>query len=273
MSLGVVLIHNGDPERVDSAREAVSRFSATAVNLVDIHLGEVSYQPPIKPANLRASVRAWWLSVTGDHQWLGYVSPSTSFRQWVSRLWQTADFAPKKLRKTLRRRKRVSVTRALTEKNVRAWQRMLDEGWDFLLVVEDDVVVAKKSEAEITDALLALGAQDPGQLFFGSLAQALTADQLGASGLLVEKSDTLLWFSKPVSNTAAAYVLSRELAQAFLTEVTRHRFLLAIPADWLLNRLFMRFKSRGIAISSFHARQGIFVNRSILGQLPSQTRV
>ena len=273
MSLGVVLIHNGDPERITTATKAIEQFSKAAKKSVDVSVNHVSYQPSISPATIPASLLAWWLSVTGDHAWQGYLSPDSTPGQKLTHFTHSVTIAPKKLRKNLRRRKRVSVTRALTEKNIRAWQRMLDEGWDYLLVVEDDVVVAEGSEKEIRDTVVTLSSSNPRELLFASIARAVTTDDLGATGLVVKRSETLSWFSRPVSNTAAAYILSRALAEAFLTEVTSHRFLRAIPADWLLNRLFMRFHRRGIVIPSFHAKNGVFVNRSILGQLPSQTKV
>ena len=268
-----MLIHNGDAERVATAKEAIEHFSQAVKKSVDVFVSQVSYQAPISSATVRESLLAWFLSVTGDHQWQGYLSPCTSQAQRLKRLGHTLNIAPKKLKKTLRRRKRVSVTRALTEKNIRAWQRMLDEGWDYLLVVEDDVVVADGSHTEITDAVSALAAHNPSELLFASIARAVSTDDLGATGLVATQSETLSWFLRPVSNTAAAYVVSRALAEAFLVEIITYPFLRAIPADWLLNRLFMRFHRRGIAIPSFHANQGIFVNRSILGQLPSQTKV
>ncbi len=273
VTLGVVLIHNGDADRIHTATEAIDQFSSHAKGVLDVARGQVSYQAPITPASIGQSLIAWWLSVTGDHRWGHYLSPSESLAERQRRARHTLALALKKLRKTLRRRKRVTVAAVVSAKNIRAWQRMVDEGWDYLLAVEDDVVLAAGAEKEIAAVLAELSSRERSDLLFASLAKAVTIEQLGARELITEQTENLTWFSRPVSNTAAAYLLSRSLAEAFLEELTRHRVLTVNPADWILNHLFMRFERRGISISCFHTKEGIFVNRSILGELPSQTRV
>ena len=273
MSLGVVLIHNGDVERIDTASRAIKQFSEIVGKDVKVISTEESKQDPIVDAPLPQKLLAWYLSVTGDHRWGDYLSPAGSLGERWRRLRVSAKYAKKQLKRMLRRGKRVSVARAVSAKNIRAWKRAIEEDWDYLLVLEDDVVLADTSTAEIKAVSEVLSSTSPGDLLFASVAKALSVEDLGATELATETTDTLTWFEKPVSNTAAAYILSRGLADAFFQEVTSHRVLAANPADWILNHLFMRFHRRGVRIASFHTKEGIFVNRSILGELPSHTQV
>ena len=273
VTLGVILIHNGDASRIETASAAISQFTEAAGGKVDVISGEESEQRPIVDAPTTQKLLAWYLSVTGDHRWGDYLSPPSSLAERWRRFRLSAKYSRKQLKRMLRRGKRVSVARAVSAKNIRAWKRMLTENWDFLLVLEDDVVLADNAHNEITAVVDALSSTAPSELLFASVAKALSLEDIGGSSLVSGQTEALTWFSKPVSNTAAAYILSRGLAEAFLKEVTHHRVLAANPADWILNHLFMRFYRRGVVIRSFHTKQGIFVNRSILGELPSHTQV
>ena len=272
-SLGVVLIHNNDVERLHSASEAIEQFTQVINGALDITVSEESEQAPIVAAPLPQKLLAWYLSVAGDHRWQHYLSPDSSLAERLMRLRATVKFSRKQLKRMLRRGKRVSVARAVSAKNIRGWQQMLDKQWDFLLCVEDDIVLADGAAKQIDAVVGELSVFPPDDLLFASIAKALSVDDIGAKKLITGQTDALVWFDKPVSNTAAAYVLSRGLAQAFVSELSRHRTLAANPADWILNHLFMRFHRQGKTITSFHTQQGIFVNRSILGELPSQTQV
>ena len=273
MSLGVVLIHNGDEERIATASRAIKQFSEIVGKDVKVISTEESEQDPIVDAPLPQKLLAWYSSVTGDHRWGNYLSRPSSLGERWRRLRVSMKYAKKQFKRMLRRGKRVSVARAVSAKNIRAWKRAISENWDYLLVLEDDVVLADNAAAEIEAVTEVLSSTSPGDLLFASVAKAFSVEDIGATGLVTKSTDTLTWFRKPVSNTAAAYILSRGLAEAFVQEVTRHRVLAANPADWILNHLFMRFHRRGVSIASLHTKEGIFVNRSILGELPSHTQV
>jgi hypothetical protein len=273
VSLGVVLIHNGDVERIDTASRAIKQFTEAVGGALEVSSTEESEQDPIVSAPLPRKLLAWYLSVTGDHRWGNYLSRPKSLGERWRRLRVSIKYSKKQLKRMLRRGKRVSVARAVSAKNIRAWKEAVRENWDYLLVLEDDIVLADNASAEIAAVADVLSSTHPEDLLFASVAKALSVEDIGATELVTDRSDTLTWFSKPVSNTAAAYILSRGLAEAFVTEVTRHRVLAANPADWILNHLFMRFHRRGVKVMSFHTKGGIFVNRSILGELPSHTQV
>ncbi len=273
VTLGIILIHNGDHDRIATSQAAIDSFARAVDGVVTVVVGEESKQPPIVDAALSQKLLAWYLSVTGDHRWANYLAPPLSFSERRRRLRASLKYSRKQFKRMLRRGKRVSVARAVSAKNIRAWKRMLQQGWDFLLVLEDDVVLAENSNKEIDACVHALRSTDPDDFLFASLAKALTLQQIGAGGLVTEKTDTLTWFRKPVSNTAAAYVVSRGLAKEFVSLVSRYRFLAQNPADWILNHMFMRLQRRRQPVACFHTREGIFVNRSILGELPSHTQV
>ncbi len=272
-SLGVVLIHNRDQERVASASQAIAQFVDIVGDRLSVTVSEEWEQAPIVEASAFRKLVAWYFSATGDHRWAHYLSPATTSAERKKRRRTAIAFAKKQFTRMRRRGKRVSVARAVSAKNIRAWRRAPVEGWDFLLCVEDDIVLAEGASQEIDALVRELSTFSPDKLLFASVAQALSVEDIGAKKLITEHTDTLTWFAKPVSNTAAAYVVSRGLAEAFVKELSRHRLLAANPADWILNHLFMRFYRRGQAITCFHTNRGIFVNRSILGDLPSHTQV
>lgn len=273
VTVGIVLIHNGDRDRIATAQEAIHGFARAVEGAVTVVVGEESKQPPIVAAPLPQKLLAWYLSVTGDHRWANYLSPPDSLSERRQRLRATLKYSRKQLKRMLRRGKRVSVARAVSAKNIRAWKKLLSEGWDFLIVVEDDVVLSAESGKEIEAVADTLVSLNPSDRVFASLAKALSIDDIGASTLVTKQTDTLTWFSKPVTNTAGAYMVSRGLAEAFVSQISRHRLLAQNPADWILNHLFMRLHRQRRPITCFHTREGIFVNRSLLGDLPSHTQV
>ncbi len=280
VTLGIVLIHNNDADRFRTASAAIEQFKTVADKHFTVVVDEESYQEKIVPAGWFTALLAWFLSCRLEHRWKLYVNPSATsaerrgFRR-TSRWW-----CRKNLRRLPRRRRRVSVAAALTAKNIRAWKKALDHNWDCLLVLEDDVVVSRAFEAEATQVCEAVSSHPPEVPLFVSIAQALTLDELGVTHLIKPPADettsgssSLLWFTRPVSNSAAAYLINKESLRRFHAEVTRHPPLRRIIADWLLNALFVRLHKNNEQLTCFHGRQGIFVNRSILGQLPSQTQI
>ena len=279
VTLGVILIHNGDEQRLHTAREAITQFSKMSGTTVDIAGGEVSYQEDITPASIGDSLLSWFLACRLEHRWKVHLRNPQSLAERRELRRESSWWCRKNLRKLPRRRRRVSVVAALTAKNIRAWERALDERWDYLLVVEDDVILSEGSSEAIKEFCAEIGSRDPGGALFGSLAEAVDLDDLGVSHLVDDSlgdagsPSSLVWFTTPVSNTAAAYVLSRGLVLSFYKEVRENPWLRRLSADWLLNSLFLRLHATAKPISCLHARDGVFVNRSILGQLPSQTKV
>ena len=278
VSLGVVLIHNNDEQRLVTAREAITQFGHTVAGGVDIFFGEVSYQENIQPASILDSLLAWFLACRLEHRWKVHLHKPHSLRERRQLRRDSRWWCRKNFRRLPRRRRRVSVAKALTAKNIRAWQRALDERWDFLLVVEDDVVLSKNAATEISDFCNEISTRKPEDLLFASLAKAVTLDDLGVTKVVDQSRSgqdvsSLIWFTTPVSNTAAAYVLSRGLVERFYQEVRENPWPRRLFPDWLLNSLFLRVNSRSEPVTCFHTREGIFVNRSLLGDLPSHTQV
>jgi GR25 family glycosyltransferase involved in LPS biosynthesis len=128
----------------------------------------------------------------------------------------------------------------VTEKHIRAWGSFLDSGADFLICFEDDAVFRDDSVPRI-EKLLRLFAQ--GNLdarIYVDLAGGCKREELRIDDLESSQDAFFKFYSKPVTNTACAYVMSRELVIAFHSVLTRKPWLRLMGIDWMMNSLFIK---------------------------------
>jgi GR25 family glycosyltransferase involved in LPS biosynthesis len=156
---------------------------------------------------------------------------------------------------------------AVTDKHIRAWATFLDTNADFLILFEADLVFKDDSNQRLENLLDKLVREKSDRLLYVDLAGGCSTEALKIGKLQIGKDATFLHYSKPVTNTACAYLLSRSLASTFFKVLIRRPWFRIIGVDWMMNALFMRMeKEAANFVVCMHAEPTIFKHGSTTGE-------
>lgn len=155
----------------------------------------------------------------------------------------------------VRRRKRVRIEGFVTQKHLALWERFIENEVQWLIVLEDDVVWKQDSESGIqqlvTEMRSAMSGDRSRPLAYFDIAGGFNLNVLGLEAALASQVGRTYYFNRPVTNTAAGYVLSQELARVLLRGIHRRPWLRRIGIDFLLNHRFMALRNRSISCVHF----------------------
>ena len=157
----------------------------------------------------------------------------------------------------------------LTDKHIRAWAAFLETGGDFLICFEDDAMFKDDSNQRVADLLDTLSRKNCDTPIYVDLAGGCELDELKIGNLETGRDASFRFYSKPVTNTACAYLMSRSLVTSFYEIVTRRPWLRLIGADWMINKLLMLMESDGVTCDCMHAEPTIFKHGSATGEYQS----
>jgi hypothetical protein len=161
----------------------------------------------------------------------------------------------------------------LTRKHNAAWSQFLESESDFLLVLEDDALLLDGWEAKWVHAQRLMYSNKASGKLFISLGKGFGFDQLGTLHLakLIEDVDGFIEMSKPFANTACAYLINRELAEALVTYSSSWPSRMLLNADFFLNDLMSRLanSSNQTEITCLHSTNPVFDNASLAGEYSS----
>ena len=145
----------------------------------------------------------------------------------------------------------------------------LDSGADFIICFEDDVVFKDDSVERIWDLLGLLAKKNLDARIYVDLAGGCKLDELRIDNLESSQDASFKFYRKPVTNTACAYLMSRQLAVAFHSILTRRPWLRLLGADWMMNSLFIAMENNGMESVCMHAAPTIFKHGSATGEYVS----
>jgi hypothetical protein len=150
--------------------------------------------------------------------------------------------------------------------HIHAWNAFLESGADFFICFEDDAIFKEDSPQRVTDLLDALLSYPSNSMIYVDLAGGFEYSELKIDALETKRDSLFRYYSKPVTNTACCYLLSRPLALYFIEMVIRMPWLRLINADWLMNRLFILFAHDGLTCICMQASPTIFKHGSFTGE-------
>jgi GR25 family glycosyltransferase involved in LPS biosynthesis len=153
----------------------------------------------------------------------------------------------------------------VTDKHIRAWSAFLESDADYLLCCEDDVIFKEDSVQRVNDLLEMLIRRQGDAPIYIDLAGGCRFDEIKIDALEVGRDASFRFYSKPVTNTACAYLMSRSLVVAFHEILTRKPWLRLIGVDWMMNKLFMLMENDGVACACMHADPTIFKHGTTTG--------
>jgi hypothetical protein len=271
LSVFMVLIHNNNTERNAYIRPRLVELQTRLSVRVEAELLEVAHQPQIKPQGLPMAILRDVIYQALDRDWLRYRhQPSFLPRHIASYL--RSSLKPGRYSRGGGWRRSSAIEMMVTDKHIRAWTTFLETGADFLICFEDDAVFKDDSIQRVADLLATLAHNYPGEPVYVDLAGGFRLEELRIDKLESRRDASFRYYSKPVTNTACTYLMSRPLVAHFHDTLTRRPWLRLISVDWMMNKLFMLIEKGGIQCHCMHADPTIFKHGSTTGEYACWTR-
>jgi hypothetical protein len=166
-------------------------------------------------------------------------------------------------------KKNSAVEVMVTAKHVRTWGNFLDSDADFLLCFEDDAVFKDDSYQKVNELLKLLAENHRSKPCYIDLGGGCRLSDLIIEHLEEDQDESYRYYSKPVTNTACAYLMSRQLVAIFHTILTRRPWLRLMGIDWMMNSLFISMANDGIECVCMHADPTIVNHGTTTGEYVS----
>lgn len=261
-SASVAIIHNQDEKRLGHVRPAcrmlAERWGA------DVY--EVFEQPPIV---VHSRLFALWRAICyrrADAIWRRHrMLLGIPLRErWLS----LKSLARRHLLSPLacKAARAGAIEMVVTAKHLKAWRVFVEQGSDFLLVLEDDAVFKPDSFRLLERAREHIETSGAGGDFYMDLAGGLDINVLEVSAIMQLRTNGFIEFARPVTNTACAYVLNAATAAAFLRIIDRRPWFRYLAIDWLINMLMVtRLNDSGRKFVCLHAFPPVLAHGSTTG--------
>ncbi len=270
-SVCLALIHNNNQLRNDYIRPKIEALiSSMEANFLASKI-EVSFQSEIKPHSLAMAFIRDVIYQNLDSKWRRYLLlKSRKFRSAVN--FFRASFVKYILNTNgiaNRWKRNSAIEVAVTDKHIRAWFQFLDSGADYLIVFEDDAVFKDDSAVRLNALLNALSKNHMNKPCYVDLGGGCKLAALMIDRLETSQDESYRYYKKPVTNTACAYLISRELVATFCATLTRRPWLRLVGIDWMMNSLFILCGERVSDCICMHADPAIFKHGTTTGEYVS----
>jgi GR25 family glycosyltransferase involved in LPS biosynthesis len=157
----------------------------------------------------------------------------------------------------------------VSDKHIRAWTAFLEKGSDCLICFEDDAVFRSDSIQRLMALLDELSPSQLDRPLYVDLAGGCSLDALSIQNLEESWDGSFRRYSKPVTNTACAYLLSKPLVAMFVETITRRPWVRLIGIDWMMNKLLMHIADEGVQCACMHSDPTIFKHGTTTGEFVS----
>lgn len=271
--LYIALIHNQEPNRIVTARQSASILNQVAGAVHQAY--EIWWQPQHLQAlqiyKLVVSDAQFCYLLANWSKYLGrkYFRWFAAIKFFITHRF--ADYFARTRLKARRRRRAIEIL--LTAKHIQAWESFLQSDARYLAVMESDVALSECTKARLENELLPLLENAPlDQALYIDLAGGCTGQELGCSDLSVARISGFLRYERAITNTACAYIISRPLAEKFVSAIWQAPNWRNINADWLMNLLFMKILSSRGKVVCYHAQPPIFKHGSVEAVYASEIR-
>lgn len=272
ISLFIAHIHNNNVQRNAYLCPQLEKMAGAFRGAITVERTEASFQPEIKAHSIAMAFLRDIMYQRLDREWHQYrqLKPRTLVRDIVAFLKGSFIKSVVERESTGASWKRnSSIEVMVTEKHVRAWGRFLDSRADFLICFEDDAVFTSDSVQRVKDLLGVLSRRNLDTRVYVDLAGGLKLDELKIDNLETDSDGAFRFYSKPVTNTACVYLMSRQLVVAFHSILTRRPWLRLIGIDWMMNSLFIQMANDGMESICMHAAPTIFKHGTTTGEYVS----
>ena len=165
----------------------------------------------------------------------------------------------------------VNINNALVNKHYQIWSYFLNSGKDYLIVLEDDVVINNENNSiKYMNKIFNRVELENNKIVYVDLAGGLTMDQMNIKGQVNKQVEQLIELNIFASRTTCAYVINREAASYFLNKLNgKITYLDLYPIDWLVNLLGIKMKKDDVDFLCIHTVPPIFTHGSAVKKFPS----
>ena len=271
-SVCVALIHNNNVSRNAYIRPRLDKLLDGMEPHIVADKIEVSFQPEIRPHSTAMAFMRDVMYRKLDREWHRYrlLKPRALLRDVVGFLKGSY------IKYVVERegigepwKKSSSIEVMVTEKHLRAWGRFLDTDADFLICFEDDAVFKDDSVQKLNNLLNMLAEDYPNRPCYIDMGGGCQLSDLVIDRLEENQDESYRYYSKAVTNTACAYLMSRQLVATFHAILTRSPWLRLIGIDWMMNSLFIRMANKGVECFCMHADPTIVKHGTTTGEYVS----
>ena len=162
---------------------------------------------------------------------------------------------------------RCSIEAILSGKHVYAWRTLIESNLDLLVVMEDDCHKAPKSDERFLALLESLDSCKSIAPLYVDLAGGFDICAISGGISISPLEQGLVKFAKAMTNTTCAYMINRQAAEFFLSVIRRNPDFINLPADWLLNSIFIELAENNVDVFCIHSSPPIFSHASKAGVL------
>lgn len=276
-SLDIVLIHNQDPDRVEAMREVMRVLQASAPAHTSVYFAEDVWW---QPENLSHSIlsRAKWVLANSQTQamiskFMRSQHSSSALTHAVAFLASLVSYSLLELKNALIGNLSYARHLQLSRKHNVAWLQFLNSpSSDWLLVLEDDALFTHAGRSEFWKILDEVKQWPVSSPSFVHLSEGLELKKLKVKEDFFELTSPFLKSPiHPFTNTTAAYLLNKPLAEYFSRALQAHPRLTLNTADFQINNLMLRWNREHETGKTFclHAVSPPFQNASINAGLGS----
>ncbi len=272
VSIFIALIHNNNIQRNAYIPPQLDQMEETLGGAIKFERIEVSFQPEIKPHSIAMAFLRDVMYRKLDREWHKYrlLEPIALVRDIVGFLKGSfIKYIVNQKSMGVSWQKNSVIETAVTEKHIRAWGRYLDYSADFIICFEDDVVFKGDSIERIRELLGLLGKIKHDARIYVDMAGGCKIDELRIDNLESSQDASFKFYRKPVTNTACAYLMSRQLVVDFNSILTRRPWLRLLGIDWMMNGLFVTLANDGVESVCMHAAPTIFKHGTTTGEYVS----
>lgn len=267
-SVCLALIHNNNAGRNSYIRPFLNALRTRLLERFAIIEAEVSNQPEIKAHRLPMALLRDSIYQLLIRQWCRYRLIRPQFF-----LFHAPRFLLKSISKYSRGqeiwKKNSSIEMVITDKHIRVWTAFLETSGDFLICFEDDAVFKDDSIQRVGDLLETLFERNSESLIYIDLAGGCQLEELQIGRIEKSREFCFRHYSKPVTNTACVYLMSRPLVAAFHEMIIRNPWFRLIGIDWMMNKLFIELVKDGVKCDCIHADPTIFRHGTTTGEYVS----
>jgi len=270
LSLCLILIHNNNAERYKHIRPALDKLCVNLSQIYKVEIKEISYRPEIilhsTLMTIQREVLHWRLS----REWCKYCHVKVPFILNDAGYFLINNFNNSfRLQEgfALKKRKRNSFRETvITANHILAWNAFVKSDSDFMICFEDDAVFKEDSIQRVKELLDTLSRYPPNTLIYVDLAGGCEYSTLKIDALEIKWDSAFKYYSKPVTNTACSYLISKPLARLFVETVNMNPKLRTIRSDWLMNKIFIMAAYNELKCTCMHAVPSIFKHGSVTGE-------
>lgn len=273
MKLHIALIHNNNDSRNAYLLPMIDSLASDLREEFAVEFHNFSYQPAFRPHKLSMALfRDLYYTKLGVF-WSRYRGHC-----FLCQIKICFDFAKNIIKKYLlnfrnsgsKWKRNSAIEMMVTEKHLRAWGTFVDSEADYLFCFEDDVVFMDDSLPRLKEFLKHLSAEfSSNERIYVDLAGGLGETQLKVKTLERSMENGFKTYTRPVTNTACGYLISKGLVRSFYDVLSEKPLLRLIGIDWMMNGLFISLINRDIQVFCLHACPTLFKHGTFTGDYVS----